>query len=393
MPQIKENFFETILFKYENDTCDCVTDIEHIVPGEKPIVKFKIQALSEQKSKFAYAVKKGLVRIAPNGTIEEPNLLGTLLALPSKKDKELSEFIKSNGFIFPVNSDAYEEVDKPSLLRIINRLKMTVELMTAANEIKKDYPKILELIVSLIFADDIHFQTSEMQEPYSSCHHKYKDLTTTPPTMLSKERQQEEFDGDVFHIADSIEGSTLVDIQEYNDVISGSSSNTAFNNPLYKSILLMYVNTYNTGIERTITDLLYNYFHNVGLVYPAGDKIYAQAPKVENITTQMKSSIIEVANYIIGEEINANLYGIHPIYNTETMSPSWKVDSLLCAAYFSVFYLKPGLELYRPCDNPRCGKYFLVKTTSTRNRYCSTECCNRVTQDRYRKKRRELSEN
>ena len=155
----------------------------------------------------------------------------------------------------------------------------------------------------------------------------------------------------------------------------------------------MYVNTYNTGIERTITDLLYNYFHNVGLVYSAGDKIYAQAPKVENITTQMKSSIIEVANYIIGEEINANLYGIHPIYNTETMSPSWKVDSLLCAAYFSVFYLKPGLELYRPCDNPRCGKYFLVKTTSTRNRYCSTECCNRVTQDRYRKKRRELSEN
>ena len=49
----------------------------------------------------------------------------------------------------------------------------------------------------------------------------------------------------------------------------------------------MYVNTYNTGIERTITDLLYNYFHNVGLVYPTGDKIYAQAPKVENITTQM----------------------------------------------------------------------------------------------------------
>ena len=50
-----------------------------------------------------------------------------------------------------------------------------------------------------------------------------------------------------------------------------------------------------------------------------------------------------------------NLDGIHPVYNSETMAPSWKVDSLLCAAYFSIFYLKPDLELYRPCDNPRCG--------------------------------------
>lgn len=55
----------------------------------------------------------------------------------------------------------------------------------------------------------------------------------------------------------------------------------------------------------------------------------------------------------------------------------------------TIFYLKPDLELYRPCDNPRCGRYFLVKTTSTRNRFCSQECCNRVTQDRYRKREKE----
>ncbi len=43
----------------------------------------------------------------------------------------------------------------------------------------------------------------------------------------------------------------------------------------------------------------------------------------------MKSALIEIAKYIIGEEINANLDGIHPVYNSETMTPSWKVDSLL----------------------------------------------------------------
>lgn len=34
-----------------------------------------------------------------------------------------------------------------------------------------------------------------------------------------------------------------------------------------------------------------------------------------------------------------------------------------------MFYLKPDLELYRQCANPRCQKYFLVKTTSTRTKF------------------------
>lgn len=33
MPEIKENFYENILFKFENCSCDCVEDIEHITPG------------------------------------------------------------------------------------------------------------------------------------------------------------------------------------------------------------------------------------------------------------------------------------------------------------------------------------------------------------------------
>ena len=47
MPQIKENFFENILFKFESCSCDCVEDIEHIAPGAEPISKFKLQAMPE----------------------------------------------------------------------------------------------------------------------------------------------------------------------------------------------------------------------------------------------------------------------------------------------------------------------------------------------------------
>ena len=147
MPQIKENFFENILFRFESCSCDCVTDLEHIAPGEEPIRKYKLQALPESKLLFAYAAKKGLVRIAPNGTIEEANVLGTLMALPSKSVKELSSFMKENGFLFPVSAGRYEEIDASILYSIMERLRMTVELMTAANEIQKDYQKIFLLTI------------------------------------------------------------------------------------------------------------------------------------------------------------------------------------------------------------------------------------------------------
>ena len=104
MPQIIENFFENILFKYESCSCDCVEDIEHIAPGEEPVRKYKLQAIPNEKKLFGYAAKKGLVRIASNGTIEEANVLGTLIALPNKPPKELTSFLKNNGFLFPVNS-------------------------------------------------------------------------------------------------------------------------------------------------------------------------------------------------------------------------------------------------------------------------------------------------
>lgn len=43
MPQLKENFFENILFKFETYSCDCFEDIEHVIPRAKNISKFKLQ--------------------------------------------------------------------------------------------------------------------------------------------------------------------------------------------------------------------------------------------------------------------------------------------------------------------------------------------------------------
>lgn len=377
MPQIKENFFENILFRFETYSCDCVEDIEHISPGVEPVSKFKLQAMPEKPLLFGYAAKDGLVRIAQNGTIEERNILGSLIALANKPTKDLTSFLKNNGFLFPVTAGAYEVFDEVSLYGIINRLKMTVELMTAANEIRKNYKKICDLTIALLFSEDLKIKTDSMRESYSSCHHSYVDTIMNPPAQLSYARQQEVFEGDSYNIVDSIYGSFSLNIQDYNNIIGGYSSVPGYQNGFYQNITSMFVSYDNNDMTKKISDFLFHFLYEMN------------GNSSEEFSEEMKSALIDIAKYVIGEEINANLDGIHPVYNSETMTPSWKVDSLLCAAYFSIFYLKPDLELYRPCDNPRCGKYFLVKTTSTRNRFCSRECCNRVTQDRYRKRKRE----
>ena len=71
----KDIFYENFLFRFDGYGCDCVEDIIHISPGEEPNITFKLQSLPENKITFAFAAKKGLVRIAPNGTVDEENIL------------------------------------------------------------------------------------------------------------------------------------------------------------------------------------------------------------------------------------------------------------------------------------------------------------------------------
>ncbi|OCA97842.1 CGNR zinc finger domain-containing protein [Clostridium beijerinckii] len=398
MPVILENFFENNIFRYDSCSCECAEDIVHTAPGQPPLKTYKLQCVPSKSIRFAYAAKKGLVRIAPNGTIEESNILGTLISIPNKKPTFLYDFFNSNGFLFPISAYGYEAVDAGVLFEIINRIKSTVELMTAVSEIKKDYQKILHLTLDLMLSSPVQLQIESMPIPYTTCLHSFSNVIASVSSFaLSSDRKQEAFNKDTYTVQDTIYPPTFeLDINYYNDIIGGYLTSVyGSNSPLFKSIVQLYCNYPGNQIERKTIDFLFHYQRNVGIIntFDAYNGLtYFSEPNFSNFSATMKESLIEIAKFVLGEEINANLFGIHPVYNADTMAPSWKVDSLLSAIYFSIFYLKPDMELYRPCDNPRCGRYFLVKTTSTKTKFCSTECCNRVTQDRYRKKKEELEQ-
>lgn len=389
-----ENIFGDNLFTFSSYACFCAEDIIHTVPNQPPLVSFKISANSDKPILFAYKAKTGLVRIASNGTVEEDNILGSLISMNGANSKKLMSFFERNGFLFPVSNRDYFSIETDLLEKLIDNIRKTVELMTAINEINKDYTKIALLTLQLLFNKKIEIKLESIELSYDSCNHSFKKTINMAGMGLTRKQEQEYYDKGYFSILDTVYNSIYkFDINEYNDIISGSSLNNAKSiTYLYKQITSLYCSYKGSPIERKIIELLFHLMHDMNWEIDYIPSIGITINKFINLSSlsrEMRTATLEIARYVLGEEINANLVGIYPQYNIQTMSPSWKVDSLLSAIYFSLFYLKPDLELYRQCANPRCNKYFLVKTTSTHKKYCSTECCNRVTQDRYRKRKRE----
>jgi hypothetical protein len=105
------------------------------------------------------------------------------------------------------------------------------------------------------------------------------------------------------------------------------------------------------------------------------------------IDQKLKAALVDVAKLVIKDEINYAVSRIKPDYDESTLSGKWLIPDLYSALYFSVFYMNSNAEIYRKCENPSCGKYFLVKTTNQRKKYCSQSCANAANQRVYRKRK------
>lgn len=400
MAENTDNFFENNLFRFENSPCDCAVDTRNIAPGQEPETTIKVQSITGEKIQFAFAPAEGLVRLGDKGALIEKNLLGKLIEIKSGDTAALFSYFEKNGFLFNISATEYEPLDTNSMFELIRRLRTTVELLSSLGAIKKDYQKILGLSLYLIFSDPIELSFSSMQVPYRTCLHsfyeKYLAANNYPqPEYFQQELYTEEF----VTIPDTLlKRPYKLDMQLYMSVWEGSGEEYSIpgsSSTLFHNVTMLYAHgIYETDYIRRIADFLFHYFYEVGTVEDInedGTIKYYKEPNLKKITPVMKERIIEIAKMVIAEEINANMSDIHPVYDAEKMTPSWNVDTLLGGLYFSIFYMKPDLELFRRCR--QCGTFFSVKATSTRKVYCSDECRNRYQQTMHRKRAREREEN
>ena len=369
MPKISNNFYGENLYTFTNFSCFCNEDTIYETPGSEPKKTFKVFPDLSKPIKFAYAAKKGLVRINDNGTIVDENILGQFVGLATASQKKIEKFFNNNGFLYPLSDAGYEAIDFVTLLNFITRMKLTVELMSEIGKGHKNYNQIINLSLQLIRSEPFEIKTQKMELPYTSCKHSFMDLIKTADMIqLTPQRRREKNMEEFFCINDTIFDTPFkMDINEYNEITSTYSNTDDF----FKAIVILFVNYNADKSKRQIIDFLFHYFRNSDLM----------------LKDNMKNAAENFAKSVLKEEINHNLTGIHPVYNTDNMEPAWEVDSLMSALYFSLFYLKPKMELYRPCGNPKCTNYFLISATSSKTKYCSTRCTNNMTQARYRKKK------
>lgn len=119
----------------------------------------------------------------------------------------------------------------------------------------------------------------------------------------------EVFEGDTYSINDCIYGSYALNIQDYNNIIVRYASVPGYQNRFYQNVSSMFVNYKKRDMTKKIYDLFFHFLYEMN------------GNSSGEFSDKMKTAPIEIAKYIIGEEINANLDGIHPVYNSETMTP------------------------------------------------------------------------
>lgn len=387
------NFYLNNFFELENSPCECKKETVYTAPGVDPLFVLKVCAKPNSATlRFSYSAQKGLNLSGNAGGVIRENILGQLLAIkPHDIDGTIS-FLEKYGFIFPISSETYETVDGTALLEILNRIKATVKLMSAIAG-KKDYKAILIYTTYLLFSDPVEISLSNIN--YRTNFHKFTDLIKTYNIIPDLNRNQEFFDTECISIFDTLKNDyEKLDINELAGMSSGDGINGLVGSRDYhfKHLFCLYT-TYNIADEnlRNIIDFYYNYQKEFGVIKKIEPtKItYYVTPKKESLSDEMKGALVKIAKFVISEEINANLRNVCPQLDINALAPTWKLNNLLEALYFSVFYMKPGVELYKECENPNCKheKYFLINATVTNKKYCCPACANAAAQRRSRQRK------
>ena len=374
-------------FEYDSYACKFEKDIENVAPDQPPRTTLKIIAQHNNPIHFSYSSQMGLNLSGPSGGVLVENILGKLLAIPEGDIDAHIAFFTDYGFLYPVSDTNYEAVEANVLMELVNRIKATVMLMNSIAA-KKNYKNILIGTAYLLYSEQITLHLS--MSDYNTCVHKFTNLVHNYSQFPDINRNQEAFDTKKLSVSDTLYPPTYqVDIEYFNQVRSSTDSG---NMQLFKNLFAMYTGLTDVGEElRTVIDFFFHYQKEVGVFSGIEYKKihYFKGKQPDNFTDDMKAALLKIANIVLSEEINYNIAGIHPQYSTSDLTPTWKVDNLIQALYFSIFFMKPGVEIYKQCKNPTCKKemYFLVNATATNKEYCCPQCANAAAQRRSRERK------
>ncbi len=382
-------FFINNFFNFKSYACKCEKEPIYTTPGEPVKYNLKIFARKDTPIQFSYAPGKGLFLSGVAGGLQEKNILGQLISIKDNDIDSLIAFFEKFGFLLPVSDSEYETVNADAIFTFIHRIKATVYLLSGIS--KKDYKRILINATYLLYGPTYALNLLSGIS-YETFRHEYTQLIDGYCAFRDLSFDQEVFDTRKFTINDSIYGAVSMDAPLYNALRSGSTTAMEGSTEThFKHLVALYSNYEADEDLRMLIDFYYNYQTKVGIFknIEANKITYYGNPNRDNFDSTLEGTLLTLAKKVLADEINANIVGVYPQYNGKALQPIWQLNSLLQSLYFSIFYIRPDVELYKECENPNCKheKYFLVSATVTNKKYCCRACANAAAQRRSRQRK------
>lgn len=380
--------------------CECFVDTSHNSDGSVNSA-LRIRALPADTLLFAYMPQEGLVRISEKtGAVESKNLLGELMAIRDGDEQGVMSFFKENGFLFPISSESLETFSFNDVFAVLRRIRETLNTMSLLYEPRKQYKKIMSTICWLTLSPRIQIKSlDEDKDSFSTCLHPYKKYMNFVVDGKYDTFNLDPYAGDDIAVPDTIytpESSVSLNEME-SKALLGSSGDYTNGLSSYTASIIFLNERGELETDKRLIDYFYHLTREIGdITAVKSEKTEVEfscddAEVTERFSTVLRQATLDVAKIIIKEELDYAINAIYPSYNIETMTGSWTIPDLYSALLFSIFYMKPDLELYRKCENPNCGRYFLVNTTNNRRKYCCVECSNAMQQRKLRQRRKKAS--
>lgn len=426
-------FVGNILFKYICNKVHCLLDVSHNEEGKASYI-LRIKTIADEYIEYAYYAQKGLCRIS-----DKSEVIGRIATLNSDSVNDVIDFINNYGFFFESPCNQYGSYDFISISQAINRFQKVVLLL---NEIisKKSDTRILFRMMNLIYITNPIIIPTIGNNQYTSCIHEftqylrgvykfdYERLLFTDTLQLA-------------YPSNGMDGITYIPSEE--DLKYYKIYNTVYDNnqKIYKEVFhdcyddyYNYVNSFRMDEEdidlekeqrlkmtckirefltnafvftdpnnlnlKLLVDALYSVFtsSNTDTYVDFVNAIITNPYSIDcglklteyklNIDKPLKNAISKVAKNVLKQELDYNLSRVSPVYNSDTMTPSWSLPNLYTALWFSIFYLRTDYEIYRQCANPNCkrDREFIVSATNRRKIYCCDACRNAAAQRRHNHK-------
>ncbi len=349
-------------------------------------------SLADRPIHFSYSDKDGLNLTGNQGRVMLKNILGQVLALKDDDADSCIRLINKIGFVLPVSFENYDTVDLRALMEIIKRIKATVGLMNAIDG-KTIYEQIrmFNAMTFLLFRDPVTLSLEGGS--FTTCQHELKALMreSMPPRDFRGDYKNI-LDNGNFLISDSMSSTGQVELSGdlFNQMRMGNIGTVpGQGSSEYRNLFFAYTSALKEQSDWAfIVDFYMNYQNHAGIIDRVDlDKItYYDSKAGAALNDELREALPKAARMVLSKEINHNISNIHMQYDGEGLAPRWQIDTLLQALYFAIFYMKPGIKMYKRCANPNCKRdvFFLTDRTKTNKEYCCVQCRSAAGQRRRR---------